>query len=225
MLARERFASSTLVLIVVVALAGCSGAPDETLELSRQSVANAEAAGAEDFAPVELAEAREALAAAQAELEVQNEKFALSRSYSHAEELLATADARAQEAVQAAEEAKAVARQEAESTVQAASTAVSDLQTLIAEVEACPRKPKGFAGDMTVLKGEVEGLSASLEPLSSALVSQDFTTARTQAEALNSRAALLRTDLENARQKMGCAPPVTAGSTAESETGSAEQTL
>jgi hypothetical protein len=204
MKAESKVLKSLLLAALVLLVVGCAKAPEEPMNAARAALSEAEGAEAAAYASAELATARDALAAAQAEIEAQNGKFALFRTYTKAEELIAEASTRAQEAQEAAVAGKAAAREAAESAVQEAQDRVAQAQTLIVELEACPRKPKGFAADMSVLKGQVDGLAASLSTLTEALAAERFQDAEARSQSLVEQADTLIQDLEGARTKLGC---------------------
>jgi chromosome segregation ATPase len=199
---------TTLVLAVLLSSAllvtGCAKPPQAELDAAKAVLAEADGAKAATYASAELAAANEALNAAQAEIDTQNNKFALFRSYKKAVELLTDASNKAKAAKDAAVANMEKAKGEAQAAIDAAKAAVASAQTEMATLEGCKRKPKGFAADMTLLKGTLDGIVAELPGVESAFGSEDYLNAKSQAEGLTSRANTLVTDLQGAKTKINC---------------------
>ena len=80
--------SSVFVLLFALGLAGCAQPPQGEMQEVEKAFASLERADAENRAPEEWREAKEAFEAVTREVEAQNMKFALLRSYSKAKELI-----------------------------------------------------------------------------------------------------------------------------------------
>ncbi len=199
---------TTLVIAVLLSSAllvtGCAKPPQAEIDAAKAALDAAVAAKAEAYAGPELSAAREAMNAAQAEIDTQAGKFALFRSYKNAKTLLADVVTKANAARDAAVANLEKAKQEATAAIEAAKAAVAGAQTELTTLEGCKRKPKGFAADLTVLKGTLDGLVAELPNLDTAFGSEDYLGAKSAAEALTARAQTLVTDLQNAKTKIKC---------------------
>lgn len=194
----------SVLLSCVLLVTGCAKPPQAELDALKASVAGAESAQAETYSPSDLATARDAQAAAQAEIDAQAKKFALFRSYKKANELITDANAKAKAAQEAAVANKAKSKTDADAAVVAAKDAVTALQTALTELEACPRKPKGFSEDLAALKARAEGLSSQAAQLDSQISSEDYNGAKSTAESVSSGAATLTTDIQGAKEKLKC---------------------
>jgi hypothetical protein len=86
-----------LVALILV-VGGCARAPQQQVGEAEQALRTAESQGAEQYAPEELARAREAMEQLRAELQEQEGRFSLLRNYNRAQSL-------AREVVNAAQEA------------------------------------------------------------------------------------------------------------------------
>jgi hypothetical protein len=192
------------LLATALLAVGCAKPPQQELDAAKAALSDAEAAQAQSYAGSELAAARDALNAAQAEIDAQNAKFALFRSYKSASTMLADASTKATAAKDAAVAGKAKAKQEAEAAVQTAKDAVAQAQAKLTELEGCRRRPKGFAEDLATLKGQVDALAASAAGLDSQLTSEDYLGAKSAAESLTSQAQTLVADLDAAKTKIRC---------------------
>ncbi len=194
----------SVLLSCVLLVTGCAKPPQAELDALKASVAGAESAQAETYAPSELAAARDAQNAAQAEIDAQGKKFALFRSYKKAKELITDANNKAKTAQEAAVSGKAQAKADAEAAVASAKAAVTALQTALTELEACRRKPKGFAEDLAALKARFDALNSRAAGLDSQLASEDYNGAKSSADSITSEAGTLTTDIQAAKEKIGC---------------------
>jgi chromosome segregation ATPase len=204
--------SKTLAGIAVLALllaAGCAKAPQTELEAAQTALAGAEAAGAANYASADWDAAREALTAAEAEIQVQNDKLGVFRSYDQAIEKLNDATAKATAAQGAAVAAKEAARQEAETAKVSLEASIADAQTALGELQKCRRQPKGFAADLAALRGQVDAIAGQSAGVQAAIDAEDFLGANTTVAALQQQVDALLADVEAAGVKIGC--PTTSG--------------
>jgi hypothetical protein len=72
------------------------------------------------------------------------------------------------------------------------------------DLEACKRKPKGFAKDMEMLKANWDGLNAQVADLDAKLAAEDFQGAQSAGDALKASADTLGADLAAAKEKIKC---------------------
>jgi hypothetical protein len=191
-------------LVLVTLTAGCAKPPQVEWDAAKAALTAAENAQAGLYAENELRAAREAGNAVQAEIDAQAGKFALFRSYKTAKQLIADATTKANDAAAAAAAGKQRAMEEANAALEAARTALADASAKIAEVEGCPRKPKGFAADMATMKGNLDGLTAEVTRIEGLVASEDYLGAKSAADALAGQAGTLTADLDAAKTKMGC---------------------
>lgn len=190
--------------VLVLTLAACAKPPQVEIDTAGADFAAAEAAEAGKYAAAELADARQALDAANAEVEAQKAKFALTRSYEQAKQMLADASAKAKAAAAAAVAGKEAAKNAAQGALDGVNAALTGVETLMGELEACPRKPKGFAADMEALKASYDGLKAQVDPIASAIGSEDFIGAKSAADNLKAQVDTLAADLAGAKEKIKC---------------------
>ncbi len=191
-------------LVLATLLAGCAKPPQVEWDSAKAALTAAENAQAGQYAENELRAAREAMNAVQAEIDAQAGKFSLFRSYKNAKTLIADATTRANDAAAAAAAGKQAAMEAANGSLEAARTALAGATAKIAEVEGCPRKPKGFAADMATMKGNLDGLTAEVARIESMVASEDYLGAKSAADALAGSAGTLTADLDAAKAKMGC---------------------
>jgi hypothetical protein len=190
--------------LAMVVTAGCAKPPQQELGATEAALAQAEELEAATYAETELTAAREALAAARAEIDTQNAKFALFRSYKKGGELLTEAQTKAVAAKDAAVEGKEAARVAAQEALTTAETSVGDVRTLLEELAACKRRPKDLAADLEALRGVVDGLATAMAEATAAMDREDLLTATSGAEAVDSRAMEVANDIRAAKTKLNC---------------------
>jgi len=198
---------NTLIGAVVLAtlFAGaCAEPPTQQVDAAKAALAEAEAAEAETYAPDALEDARSAMDAVQTELDTQQGKFALFRSFKDTETLIADATSKANAATSAAAAGKQQAMGDSQAAIEAAQGTLANAGTLIADLEGCRRRPKGFAADLAALQGNLDGLNSELSSAQSAHAAEDYFQARSQAESVSSRGSSLVADLEAAKSKLRC---------------------
>ena len=192
-----------LVLSVALVATGCAKPPQAEWDAAKASM-DAASAEAQKYAADSWTKAQDAMNAVNAELEAQNAKFALFRSYTKSKELIAAANQAVTDASTAAVTGKENARNAAATAVQAAKDAVVAAQTAMTELDACPRKPKGYAKDAEILKSTWEANNAQLADLDAKLAAEEFVGAQTAADAVKASADTLATDLRAAKEKIKC---------------------
>jgi hypothetical protein len=193
----------TIVLTAALA-AGCAKPPQEHVDAAKAALAAAETAGAKNYAADKLRAAQDAMNAVQNELDAQQAKVALFRSYKQTEELVTQATDKANEAAAAAAAGKQKAHDDAASAIEAANASLASADSAMTALEGCRRKPKGFAADMTTMKGTLDGLKGEIATAQSSMASEDYLGATSQAETVKTQADTLVADLEAAKKKMGC---------------------
>jgi sugar diacid utilization regulator len=192
-----------LVLSVALVATGCAKPPQVELDAAKATMADA-SAEAQKYATDAWTKAQDAMNAVNTEMEAQNAKFALFRSYTKTKELIAAANQAAADAKTAAAANKETARNEATTAIQAAKDAVTAAQTAMTELDACKRKPKDFKADMEMMKASWDTQNAQIADLDAKMAAEDFLGARTAADALKGQADTLANDLKAAKEKIKC---------------------
>ena len=192
------------VALLTLGLVACQEAPTGQLTQAEQSLTAAQQADAATYAGDELTAADDALAAAKAEVTAQNEKFALFRNYEEANRLIAEAQSKADAAETAAAAGKDEARQEAEASLAAAEAAVDEAEALLAELNGCTPRPKGFAADLAVMQGRVDSLATETQSIQNAIQAEQYSNAKAQAEAFRSQVQPLIDDMSSVKSKLRC---------------------
>ena len=182
--------------LVGVVLSGCSKPPSSELETAEAAMSAAVDSGAEEYAPASLAAIRDLKAQLDTEMGIQAEKFALTRSYDHAQELAlqmkAGADAAAAEAIQG----KETVRQETTVLLQEVKVALDEVQALLV---AAPRG-KGSAVDLAALQGDLDSAKATLIEGETAFGEGQYLVAKTKIMAVQSGTQAVKSAIEAAIQ-------------------------
>jgi len=191
------------VLTLAVA-AGCAKPPQQEIDALKAAMTSAQQAEAPKYAADAWSSAQQAQNAVNAEVEAQANKFALFRSYTKTKELIAAANQAAEAAKQAGEAGKEAAKNAAEEALAAAKTSLESATTMMAELGACRRKPKDFKKDMEMMQATLDGYAAQVAGIESAVASEDFFGARSQAESLKASVDTLVSDMQGAKEKIRC---------------------
>jgi chromosome segregation ATPase len=199
---RTKMVACALLAVGLVA-AGCAKPPQVELDALKAKMAEVQA-NAQKWAPEAWQKAQDAMNAVNAEVDAQNAKFALLRSYSKAKELITTATTEADAAATAAAEGKTRWQGEAQTAVDAAKAAVAAAETAMADLDKCRRKPKGFSKDMEMMKGNLDALKAQIAALDSAMASEDYQAAKSSADSLKASLDSMAMEMANAKTKIKC---------------------
>ena len=168
-------------------------------------MAAADQAEAPKYASAEWDKAKQAESAYNAELEAQQAKFALFRSYTKAKQLIADAQNAANAAKDAGIAGKEKAKNEATAAITAVKAAVEQAKTLVTEIEKCRRpKPKDFKKDWELKKGQVDGFAAPVADLDAKFGKEDFLGAKAQADTLKAQVDAWVTEITEVKTKLKC---------------------
>jgi hypothetical protein len=190
--------------LTLVVAAGCAKPPQQEIDALKAAMTSAEQAEAPKYAADAWSNAQQAMNAVNAEVEAQANKFALFRSYTKTKELIAAANQSADAAQQAGAAGKEAAMNAANEALAAARTSLEAATTAMTELGACKRKPKDFKKDMEMMQATLDGYAAQVAGIESAVASEDFVGARSQAESLKASVDMLVSDMQGAKEKIKC---------------------
>lgn len=186
-----------LALGLTFSLSGCAQAPQQDIDSAKAVIEEARTAQADKYAPESFQQAEDALQSAMAEIEAQNGKFAMFRSYERATELLAQAKETGTKAKADGEAKRSEARQAAEALIKEAEIALDAAKT---SLTTAPRG-KGTRADIEAMKAEIETLSSTLTEAHQAFDSGDFLSAKAKADSVKAQAGQISSDIQQARAK------------------------
>ncbi len=184
-----------LALLALVA-SGCAKPPETEIQSVDASIQSATSAGAGEYAPESLAAAESAKRDLDAELKVQQEKFALFRSYDKSKELAAAAKSAADKAAADAAAGKTRAREEATTLMAEAKTAIEEVKTLL---DQAPRG-KGSQADIAAMKSDLAGIETSLAEVDAAMAEERYLQAKAKADAAKQNVEQIRNEILQAME-------------------------
>ncbi len=193
----RKSAMRTLILglgISALLLAGCGKVPEAALTTAKASLDEAKAAGADIYAAKELDVAMDSLGAAEAEIQKQNGKFVLFRSYKEAERVLVVAQGLGSTAKQAAVVNKQKAKEEAEQLIVQVTTMVDSTRALMT---VAPKDKEGKK-IMEAITADLESVAATLPELSAKMAKEDYRGAAQLARGSMQRVEGIRKEIQDA---------------------------
>ncbi len=195
-----------LLLVSAVLAVGCAKPPQQEIDAAKAALTAAEQAEAPKYAADAWDKAQQAMNAVNAELEAQNAKFALFRSYTKAKQLIADATNAANAAKDAGIAGKEKAKNDAKAAIDAATAALTNAEGLFAAVEKCPRakRAKEVKKDLETVKGNLDGYKNQVTELNDKFTKEDFFGAKAQADTLKGQLDPIAKDLEGIKTKFKC---------------------
>jgi hypothetical protein len=192
-----RVSSLLVALAVAVMVTGCSKAPEAELAASEQAMSGAQMAEAEAYAPASYQQALDSLNAAKVEIQNQDSKFALFRSYGRSKEILVSAKALAEKAVTDAQAAKEQVRLE-DSTLMATLDGL-----LVTTREALAKAPrgKGTKADLDLIAADLASVEAAYQAAVVDFNAGKFLVAKPKFEAAVNQLNRINADIEAAKAK------------------------
>lgn len=180
----RRTATFLMMFFLMVLLAGCASAPQEDIDAAKAAIQSSKDAQADQYAGDDFQAAEGLMNQANAEIETQNAKFALFRSYDKAKELLGQAKAAGDKAKAAAIEGKAAAKTDAESSLEAAKAAVEAAKAILTKAP----KGKGTRAEVEAMQADITGYESSLADIQAQLNNEEFLDAAAKAKAVKEKA-------------------------------------
>lgn len=165
--------------LCALTLAGCAEPPQAEIDAVKTALEAARTTGAGEYAPEALQQAEAAQAKLDAELQAQQEKFALMRSYDTATTLAAEAKAAAENAATTANANREAAKQESSALIAETATLIEETKALLASAP----KGKGSAADLKALEGDIAAIEQSVVDTQAAYDAGNYLQAKSLAQA------------------------------------------
>lgn len=178
MKAKSLITVAVIVFAMLMAI-GCAKVPQAELDAAKAAIDAAKQAEADRYVPDLFNAAMDSLNAANAEIETQNGKFALLRSYGRSKELLAAATEAANKAKDAVAEAKEKVRAEAEALLPQVQPAMDEAKKLM---KKAPRGKEGRAA-LQAMQADLDDVAESVETAKVDLENGDYLTAHNKIQA------------------------------------------
>ncbi len=189
-----------LLLIVGAGLifAGCASAPTAEINATKSAISAAQTEDVQTYAPESLKAAEDELNNALAEVEAQNAKFAMSRDYKKASELLKSAKDAAEKAVADAQAAKTKCKADAEALIAALPQTIADAKAALAKA---PRG-KDTKADLEAMQNDLKLAEESLNEANQAMGQEKFKEALTKATSAKEKATAIIDQVRQAQEKV-----------------------
>ena len=188
----------TYGLLVMFILVGCTKQPSEDINAAQKAVEDLKATGAEKYIPEDTKKVDDSLAAALNEIKAQDGKFALSRNYDKAKQMLAQVKAEAEKVKVDIAAKKEEAKKNALAGQQAARASVKEAKALLAKAPM----GKGARADIEALKGDIKGLEDSVPELQQLIDKEDYAVAIDKAKAIKEKADGVSNQIKEAMKKV-----------------------
>lgn len=186
----------TLLFVCGLLLTGCAGAPTTEFEAAQAALDSADQMEADLYVADLYQAAQDSFAAAQAEIEIQNAKFAPTRDYSHAIELVQFVQTTAQSATEQVDLRKEELFTSTQSLIAEARAAVTTARELAAKA---PRGKDNIA--LVAITEDTGNAEATLNEAVTALEQGDVLNASSLAQTALEKAKALIDELNNAVNK------------------------
>jgi hypothetical protein len=185
-------------LLVMFILAGCAKQPTEDINAAQKAVEDAKAAGSAKYTPEDTKKVDDSLTAALNEIKAQDSKFALSRSYDKAKQMLAQVKADAEKVKTDIPSKKEEAKKNALAGQEAAKASIKEAKALLAKAPM----GKGARADIEALKGDIKGLEDSVPELQQLIEKEDYVVAIDKAKAIKEKADGVSNQIKEAMKKV-----------------------
>lgn len=184
-------------LALVASLTACAKAPTEEINATKAAVDAAVAEGAQQYTPEDYKMVADGLAAANAEIKIQEDKF--FKNFDKAKQLLAKTKADAEALKGKVAERKDELKQAAIQTLEQAAAAVVEAKELLAKAP----KGKGSRADIEAMQTDLAGVEAMLPEVQPMIDGGDFIGANEKANAILARVTAIIDEVKAAQAKVG----------------------
>jgi len=191
----------SLVLAVLglsLGLAGCASAPTEEVNATRAAVEAIQNDDVTTYAPEGLQAAQDSLNKALAEIQAQDAKFALSRDYKAASEMLKSATDAAEKAKNDAQANKAQAKADAEALIASLPMTLEEANNVLAKA---PRG-KDTRADLEAMQNDLKLAEEALAEANSLMSQEKYKEALEKANSVKESAAAVTDQVQQALAKL-----------------------
>ena len=180
--------------IAILGLLACAKPPQAEIDAANAALTEAKNAEAEIYAPDSLKAAQTAIADMQAELDVQQGKFALFRSYEKAKELANAAKQAGEKAKSDAEAKKQQVKAEAETLMNEVKTALNEANDLMKKAP----KGKGSKADIEALQADLGTVQPMIDQAQASFDAGKFMDAKTKLEEAKAKVSSVKDAINQA---------------------------
>lgn len=175
----KKLLALSAILILPALVASCAQRPSEEIQAADNAVAQARTGDVKDYAPESYKSVETAYASMQAEVETQDGKFAMTRSYDKAKELADEVKSVSDQAIADAAAAKERAKTQAADSVQQATAALDEAKTMLAQAPT----GKGTKADLDAMKADLAGVETAIQEAQAALDQGSYLEAQAKADS------------------------------------------
>jgi len=194
--------------VLALGVSSCAKPPQVEMDSAKQAIEKARQMEAEEYAQADLRAAQDSLAAADAEVNTQNGKFALFRSYKKAKALYLSAQQLGQTAEQNAVKNKEQAKQDAQAALEQARVSIASTRELLAGKDAqALKRGKETREVLKQIETELNAVDSSLVNVTALQQQEKYKQALSMAQSANqsaqSKMQELQQAIENRKQIQG----------------------
>ena len=191
---------SIVVFTMVAALLffGCASAPKEEIAATQSALQAAQTDDVRTYAPESMKAAEDLMSKATAEVQTQDNKFALSRDYKAASDLLKQAKDASAKAQTDAQEAKTKAKADAEATIATLTTLLEDAKKALATAP----KGKDTKAELEALQADLTAAGEASTAASQAMSQEKYADALAQANTAKTKATAIIEQVNAAKEKI-----------------------
>jgi hypothetical protein len=193
-----------LVLVLAFSVAAsllffaCASAPKEEIAATQTAIQAAQTDDVRTYAEESLKDATDTMAKATAEVQTQDEKFALSRDYKAASDLLKQAKEKAAKVVTDAQANKAKAKADAEALITSLTPMLADAKKALA---TAPRG-KDTKAELEAMQSDLKSAEEALTAATQAMSQEKYKDALGQANTAKTKASGIIEQVNAAKAKL-----------------------
>jgi hypothetical protein len=176
----------------------CASAPTAEIAATRTAVTAAQVDDVKTYAPESLKDAEDTLSKAMAEVQTQDSKFALSRDYKAASDLLKQAKDKATKAEADSKAKKAQTKADAEATIGTLTALLADAKKALA---GAPRG-KDTKADLEAMQNDLKSAEEASAAATQAMSQEKFMDALGQATTAKTKATAIVEQVKSAKDKL-----------------------
>lgn len=185
-------------LAVALLFFACASAPKEEIAATQAAITAAQTDNVRTYAPDSLKDAEDTLAKATAEVQIQDNKFALSRDYKTASELLKGAKDKAAKATTDAQANKAKTKADAEAVIAGLTPLLGDAKKALATAP----KGKDTKADLEAMQSDLKSAEEAQAAATQAMSQEKYMDALGQANTAKTKASGIIDQVKAAKEKV-----------------------
>jgi len=188
----------SLTLGFALLMAGCASAPTEEINATKAAVTAAQTDDVRTYAPESLKSAEDELSKAMAEVQTQDNKFALSRDYKGASAALKSAKDLAEKAKTDAEMNKAKTKSDAEAVIASLPAMLDEAKQMLAKAP----KGKDTKADIEAMQNDLKVAEESINGANTDMSGEKYMDALAKANSAKEKIAAVTEQVKAAQEKM-----------------------